>query len=111
MSKARATASPLPAGERSTREARRVRGVGSIESIVTPSPHPSPLRGEGADRVRGGGNASSIQREPDNERSKKDTEEKGYRESQAAIARSRHARSDPQCAAGNRQRDGGRSAA
>src|SRR5262252_557831 len=43
--------SPLPGGERSTREARRVRGVETPPEIVTPSPRPSPLRGEGEDRA------------------------------------------------------------
>ncbi|QDM17781.1 hypothetical protein FNL56_19125 [Tardiphaga sp. vice304] len=33
--------SPLPAGERSTGEAGRVRGLGAIDRPV--SPHPSPL--------------------------------------------------------------------
>src|SRR5262245_34273795 len=51
-------APPLPRGERSDREAIRVRGPSYRESLA-PSPQPSPLRGEGARRVRGGGGASS----------------------------------------------------
>jgi 5-oxoprolinase (ATP-hydrolysing) len=47
------TSSPLPGGERSTREARRVRGGPASPEPVTPSPRPSPLRGEGADRASG----------------------------------------------------------
>ena len=44
-----AFSSPLPAGERVTREARRVRGARSFNSSSeSPSPQPSPLRGEGA---------------------------------------------------------------
>jgi polar amino acid transport system permease protein len=39
--------SPLPGGERSDREAIRVRGFPTHREIVSPSPRPSPLRGEG----------------------------------------------------------------
>ena len=43
----RAANSPLPDGESPARERGRVRGSGSIRCIVTPSPQPSPRRGEG----------------------------------------------------------------
>src|SRR5580704_10053060 len=43
--------SPLPGGERSDREAIRVRGFLPYREIVTPSPRPSPLRGEGVPRA------------------------------------------------------------
>src|SRR5262247_2352531 len=52
-------APPLPGGERSAREACRVRGQGPIESHSPPSPHPSPRRGEGAGRVRRKAKANS----------------------------------------------------
>ncbi|HXW24677.1 MAG TPA: hydantoinase/oxoprolinase family protein, partial [Xanthobacteraceae bacterium] len=45
------SSSPLPGGERSTREARRVRGFLSDGEGVLPSPRPSPLRGEGETRL------------------------------------------------------------
>jgi 5-oxoprolinase (ATP-hydrolysing) len=48
-----ASSSPLPGGERSTREARRVRGFPAPQAAVTLSPRPSPLRGEGEDRASG----------------------------------------------------------
>ena len=45
----RVTLSPLPEGERVASEASRVRGVQSFNSgTESPSPQPSPLRGEGA---------------------------------------------------------------
>jgi len=44
--------SPLPGGERSDREAIRVRGFLSAHEFVTPSPRPSPLRGEGEGALR-----------------------------------------------------------
>jgi 5-oxoprolinase (ATP-hydrolysing) len=47
--------SPLPLGERSTREARRVRGLPPPAEAVTPSPPPSRLRGEGAAGASGSG--------------------------------------------------------
>src|SRR5712691_3637262 len=45
-------APPLPEGERSAREARRVRGAGSLDSSGPPHPNPLPKWGEGAHRDR-----------------------------------------------------------
>jgi 5-oxoprolinase (ATP-hydrolysing) len=50
-----ASSSPLPSGERSTREARRVTGFPASSEAVTPSPRPSPLRGEGEGGASGQG--------------------------------------------------------
>jgi tripartite-type tricarboxylate transporter receptor subunit TctC len=51
-------APPLPSGERSDREAIRVRGDRACREIPSPSPQPSPRWGEGARRVRDGAFAS-----------------------------------------------------
>jgi len=48
--RASSPSSPLPVGERSASEASRVRGTRSLlqqTNTRSPSPHPSPLRGEG----------------------------------------------------------------